>query len=177
MKVRQTGFTLIELLVAMLISLVLIFACTSLYSSLKSSITLAQGLATAQESLRGSFYLMSRSVRQAEKYDITGTSGAVLTTTYAPTSNTVYSCLGHTVSSAGGTDTFSLVGGDLSCDDGIANELIALGVSSIYFENITGTNGDGVKVTIKIEGMPDSYASGLSFALALRQKVLLDITN
>ena len=173
-KARQAGFTLIELLIAMLISLTLVFACTTLYSSLKSSIMLAQNLATAQESLRGAFYLMSRSVRQAQSFTI---SGAVLTTTYgaAPADSNIYSCLGNSVS--GSTDTYSSDGDDLYCDDGSGAQLIALDVTDLQFETITGTNDDGLKVTMEIDGMPSSYVDGFTFTLALRQKILLELVD
>ena len=169
-KARQAGFTLIELLIAMLISLTLVFACTTLYSSLKSSIMLAQNLATAQESLRGAFYLMSRSVRQAQSFTI---SGAVLTTTYgaAPADSNIYSCLGNSVS--GSTDTYSSDGDGLYCDDGSGAQLIALDVTELQFEEISaasGTSDDGLKVTMKIDGLPSSYDDGITFTLALRQR-------
>lgn len=173
-KVRQAGFTLIELMIAMLISLTLVFACTTLYSSLKDSILLAQDLATAQESLRSSFYLMSRSVRQAEDFKV---SGATLTTIYgaSPSGSNIYSCLGNSVS--GSSDTYSSDGNDLYCDDGSGAQLIALGVTSMTFGTVTGTNADGIEVTLNIDGMPSSYNDGINFRLALRQKILLDLSD
>lgn len=170
-KVRQAGFTLIELMVAMLISLTLVFACTALYSSLKESIQLAQGLATAQDSLRSSYFLMSRSVRQAVDLDI---SGAQFTTTYGapPTDGSpVYNCLGRDAASAA-TDTFYAAGGYLYCDDGSGAEKIALAVTKMTLLANTGTNYDGLIVQLEIAGMPATYASGATFTLALRQKIL-----
>jgi len=180
----QAGFTLIELLIAMLISLILIFASTTLYSSLKSSTQTAQNLANAQESLRGAFYLLSRSVRQADTFTLNGASGAAateLTTTYGeiPAGNTIYSCLGNT-RSLGDQDVFSSDGTDLYCDDtadGSGAELIALDVSKIEFLNVTGNNDDGLTVNMIITGMPDSYSTGFSFTLALRQKILKDLAE
>jgi len=178
-KTQQAGFTLIELMVSMLISLTLIFACTALYSSLKSSISSAQNLAYAQESLRDSFYLLSRSLRQAESFSI---SGAKLTTTYGPeaTVSNIYSCLGND-RILGDADVFFKKEGEdevgLYCyDDGVVEnaQLIALGVSDLQFEQISD---DGLKVTMKIDGMPSSYVGGLTFTLALRQKILLNLTE
>lgn len=184
-KKQQLGFTLIELLIAMLISLTLIFACTTLYSSLKNSIQTAQSLANAQESLRGAFYLLSRSVRQADTFTLGGASGAAateLTTVYGetPVGNTIYSCLGN-ARSEGDMDIFSSDGSDLYCDDnpgsGIGAQLIALDVTKIEFLNITGNNDDGLSVNMVITGMPESYSSGVSTTLALRQRILLSLAE
>ncbi|WP_415230664.1 PilW family protein [Psychromonas sp.] len=183
-EAQQGGFSLIELLIAMLISLILIFACTTLYSSLKSSISTSQKLAKAQESLRGSFYLLSRSLYQADGIDVSGTP---LIVKYSSLINhDMYSCLGNTISSAGSTDSYFTATDDdglshLYCDDGSGEQLIALGVETLTFEAISHASGtivDGVKVTMKIDGMPSSsYSDGLTFTLALRQKVLLDLTE
>ncbi len=174
-KVRQSGFTLVELMIAMLISLTLVFACTTLYSSLKNSIAAAQGLATAQESLRSAFYLMSRSVRQAQSFAISGASDTVLTATYGtpPAGSTAYSCLGNIIVS-GSADTYSTDGDGLYCDDGSGAQLIALNVEELQFEKI---NDDGLKVRVEIDGIPASYTDGITFTLALRQKILLDLSN
>jgi prepilin-type N-terminal cleavage/methylation domain-containing protein len=170
--VQQTGFSLVELLIAMVISLTIIFACTSLYSSLKSSVRVAQDLAKAQESLRGSFYLMSRSIHQANSITI---SGAQLTINYTepPTGGVIYSCLGNSMTS-GSAETYSSNGSGLYCDDGTGPQLIALDIEGLQFAAV---NVDGVKITMEIAGMPSSYVGGLTFTLALRQKVLLGLAE
>ncbi|WP_372882289.1 PilW family protein [Psychromonas sp.] len=183
-KIGQGGFTLIELMVAMVISLTLIFACTVLYSSLKSSISTAQELAKAQESLRGAYYLLSRSVRHAGSVAV-GTSGALITTYGAsPASgDKIYSCLGNDDRVSGSTDTYWSEDNDLYCDDEIDKQKIALGVTGFTFTTISHANStgdiiyDGVEVTMEIDGMPSSYAGGLTFTLALRQKVLLELAD
>jgi prepilin-type N-terminal cleavage/methylation domain-containing protein len=195
-KPQQAGFSLVELLVAMLISLTLIFACTALYSSLKNSINTAQKLATAQESLRGSFYLLSRSVHQANSIAISGANNTnqQLTVGYGepPGGEEIYGCLGNKMES-GSADTY-LVDVDtegephLYCDDdgigiGSAAELIALDVTWLRFQNVTGNNEHGLIVKMKIEGMPEYLGDkkigelGLSFPLALRQKILLELAE
>lgn len=187
-KPQQAGFSLIELLVAMLISLTLIFACTALYSSLKSSIQTAQKLATAQESLRGAFFLMSRSVHQAKEIKGSGASGGdrftEFTTTYGetPTGEKIYSCLGN-YRNEGDTDFFSSDGAGLYCDDGSGSQLIALNIEELTFIPYSGLNGDGGLFNLKIAGMPEYLGDkklaedGLSFSLALRQKILLELTE
>jgi len=188
-KIQQAGFSLIELMVAMVISLTIIFACTALYSSLKSSISTAQDLATAQESLRNSFYLLSRSLRQAESFSI---SDAELTTTYGPeaTVSNIYSCLGNDRILDNKDVFFKKEDRDgLYCyDDGddtkAGAQLIGLGVSGLQFKKI---NENGVKVFMEIAGMPESMETtgdfpdvktkGLTFTLALRQKILSDLVE
>ena len=185
-KKAQVGFSLVELMVAMMISLTLIFACTALYSSLKSSMTTAQSVATAQESLRGAFYLMSRSVYQADSVSISGatTTNQELTVTYnPPPTGLIYSCLGNSITSTA-TDTYLVDVDDddqahLFCDDGTGAQLIALDVKTLNFTTISDASGtiNGLTVRMKIEGMPASLfdGGGLTFTLALRQKILLDL--
>jgi prepilin-type N-terminal cleavage/methylation domain-containing protein len=184
-KTQQAGFSLIELLVAMLISLTLIFACTALYSSLKNSIQTAQKLATAQESLRGAYYLMSRSLRQADDMEV---SGAELTVSYVspPSGVVIFSCLGNEISS-GSTDTYYLDVSGLYCDDhsGVvaSEQLIALNINGLILEESgaidttsTGTGYNGVIVTLKIDEVSAALGTnGLKFNLALRQKVLANL--
>lgn len=185
-KAQQAGFSLIELLVAMVISLTLIFGCTALYRSLKSSMTTAQHLAEAQESLRGAFYLMSRSVYHAADFDISGainTNQQLIVTYDPPPSGELYSCLGTPIASAR-TDIYSSDGDGLYCDDGTGAQLIALDVEKLQFEAI---NDNGIKVFMKITYMPESMTTsgafpdpvqkGLTFSLALRQKILLDLAE
>jgi prepilin-type N-terminal cleavage/methylation domain-containing protein len=180
-KAQQAGFSLIELMVAMVISLTLIFACTALYSSLKASMTTAQNLGKAQESLRGAFYLMSRSVYQAESVEISGANDELLTVNYnPPPTGDIYSCLGSKITSAS-SDAYSTNGAGLLCDDGTGAQLIALDVKTLNFITISDASGtvNGLTVTMNIEGMPASLfdGGGLTFTLALRQKILLGLAQ
>ncbi|MFQ3175862.1 MAG: prepilin-type N-terminal cleavage/methylation domain-containing protein [Psychromonas sp.] len=178
-KTQQAGFSLLELLVAMVVSLMLIFACTTLYSSLKISMTTAQELGKTQESLRGAFYLMSRSVYQAESVTISGAGDQLRVTYNPPLTGDIYGCLGKPISTAGRTDTYSSNGAGLFCDDGSGAELIALDIKNLNFTKINDASGtiNRLTVTMKIEGMPASLFDdgGLTFILALRQKILLDL--
>ncbi|WP_354623902.1 prepilin-type N-terminal cleavage/methylation domain-containing protein [Psychromonas sp. MME2] len=179
LKTKQVGFTLIELMVAMTISLSLVFACTTLYGSLKNSINIAQNLSNAQESLRGAFYLLSRSVHQAQGININGvnTANQELVVTYGePQSGGIlYGCLGNSMVS-GSSDTYYSDGAGLYCDDGSGAQLITLDVERLRFDNITGTNEEGLIVKLKVTGMPDSLGNdGVTFKLALRQKILTNL--
>lgn len=181
-KAGQNGFSLIELMIAMMISLVLVFACASLYTSLKSTITISQNLAKVQESLRGSYYLLSRSIRQAESVTVSGAIGSnqSLTVVYAepPASGAIYNCLGNPITASGDSETYSSDGNGLYCDDGSGPQLIALDVERLGFSDPSGNNDTGLDVNIKVEGMPDSFGDdGLFFKLALRQKILLELTQ
>ncbi|MCE0558822.1 prepilin-type N-terminal cleavage/methylation domain-containing protein [Motilimonas sp. E26] len=171
-----SGFTLIELLIAMLLGLVLVLACSSVYGSLKNTLNTAKQLSEAQESLRGAFNLISRSVRQGDSIGIsTLNSQGELLVTYQDinTGDQVLSCLGNTRSN-GNSDRFYSDGKGLYCDDGIGNQLIALNVEKFQLQAI-GT--EGVNVSIKVTGMPTNMGTnGLTFTVALRQKILARIT-
>ncbi len=90
-----------------------------------------------------------------------------------PAGSTAYSCLGNIIVS-GSADTYSTDGDGLYCDDGSGAQLIALNVEELQFEKI---NDDGLKVRVEIDGIPASYTDGITFTLALRQKILLDLSN
>ncbi|MCE2570087.1 PilW family protein [Motilimonas eburnea] len=172
----QRGFTLIELLIAMLLGLVLILACTSVYSSLKSTLSTTRSLSEAQESLRGAFNLITRSVRQSDNISVSTLNGfGELLVSYNNISagDQVVSCLGNTRIN-GTSDRFYSNGAGLFCDDGIGNQLIALNVENFTLQAI-GT--EGVNVSIKVTGMPASLGTdGITFTVALRQKILARIT-
>lgn len=169
------GFTLIELLIAMLLGLVLVLACSSVYGSLKNTLNTTKSLSEAQESLRGAFNLISRSVRQGDSIGIsTLNSQGELLVTYQDINagDQVLSCLGNTRSN-GTSDRFYYNKG-LYCDDGIGNQLIALNVEKFQLQAV-GT--EGVNVSIKVTGMPTNMGTnGLTFTVALRQKILARIT-
>ncbi|WP_193755594.1 prepilin-type N-terminal cleavage/methylation domain-containing protein [Psychromonas sp. psych-6C06] len=185
---RQAGFSLVELLIAMVISLTLIFACASVYSSLRDSIKASQDLSTAQESLRTAHYLMSRSVRQGYGLALSGANGTdrELIVTYGSEAdnNIFYGCLGERQYS-GAKDTFKIVDDNLYCHTvgkasaGAATlvsveELVALDVTNISASLATG-NKKGVYIALAIKGMPgDMATNGFKFSLAMRQRILID---
>lgn len=189
-KIKQTGFSLVELMIAMVISLVLIFACTSVYSSLQASLNVAKDLSTAQESLRTAHYLMARSVRQGYGMEVKVVDGLQqLVITYGSEADdyNFYGCLGGTQAS-GSTDTFYVKDNYLYCEtatvtvvsgaaDTIAitgDEPIALDVAFMSAALATGTK-KGVEVTLGIEGMPTNMlADGFTFSLAMRQRIIID---
>ncbi|MCP5078154.1 MAG: prepilin-type N-terminal cleavage/methylation domain-containing protein [Psychromonas sp.] len=191
--IKQTGFTLVELLIAMVISLTLILACASVYSSLQNSIMASQGLSNAQESLRTAHYLMSRSVRQGNSMTLSGAGPArelIITYGKEAASNTFYGCLG-TEQVSGSIETFSV-----RADSGInhlycsskastgatANrQVIAVGVNKLFADFDTNLTRKGVVVRLAITGMPgdattpgNMASDGFEFTLAMRQRILLD---
>lgn len=172
------GFSLVELLIAMLISLVLVFACSSIYISLKQSLEVSQALSKAQESLRGSFYLMSRSAHQSAGYSIAAitVSGSSLTLSGAapsiaaqdgknvalqlvygePLNGIVYSCLGNPRQSDA-VDTYYSDGEVLRCDDNydgavLKGEAVALAVSKFRLVELSDA---GFEVIMNIKGIPE----------------------
>lgn len=179
------GFSLVELLIAMLISLVLVFACTSIYSSLKDSLKVSQALSKAQESLRGSFYLISRSAHQSLSYSIAAItisgSGSTLSGAVAsvasqtgkdvalqlvygdPEGRAVYSCLGNT-RALNSVDTYYSDGEVLRCDDNyngsvLKGEAVALAVTKFRLAELSDS---GFEVIINIDGIPKKQYSAIS---------------
>ncbi len=186
-RMTQTGFSLVELLIAMLISLTLIFACASVYSSLRNSITISQGLSNAQESLRGAHYLLSRSVRQGHDLQISSvaTSPSIVVT-YGEQANTndFYGCLSE-IQRSGATDTFFVKEAHLYCTTVSSDptpvtttEIIALDVQSLS-ASLSTLSKKGVDVNLVIKGMPGDTTGtmgkdGFTFSLAMRQRILID---
>lgn len=185
-RFKHTGFTIIELLISMIISLTMIFACASVYSSLQASISVSQKLSTAQESLRTAHYLMSRSVRQGYGMQLSGAnSSSALVVTYGSAANDhlFYGCLGARQMS-GATDTFFVANDHLSCSTKISagasteTAVIALNVSSLS-ASLEASPKKGVDITLLIDGMPGETTGtmgvdGFTFSLAMRQRILVD---
>lgn len=174
---QQNGFTLVELMIAMVISLTLIFACSSVYSSLQASIQTAKAISTAQESLRSAHYLMSRSVRQGYEMQVNVVDGKQqLQITYGDEADTgtFYGCLGE-AQAAGSSELFFVDDGHLYCRTStLSAERIALDVTELKATLATSPL-KGVQVTLAIDGMPGDMADdGFSFWLAMRQRILID---
>lgn len=184
---KQAGFSLVELMIAMTISLTLILACTSVYSSLQSSIDRSQKLSNAQESLRGAHYLLARSIRQGEGLSIDVISGKqqiVITYGAEADENLFYGCLGEQQMS-GAIDTFKISNDHLYCETKASagapttpSKLVALDVLSISASLATGTK-KGIDINLKVAGMPTGGAdtmgvTGFTFSLAMRQRILID---
>jgi prepilin-type N-terminal cleavage/methylation domain-containing protein len=190
-KLKQKGFSIVELIIAMAISLLLVFACTSVYSSLSASIDTSQRLSNAQESLRGAHYLLARSIRQGYGLSV---SGAVenqrIIVTYGTEAddNFFYGCLGKRQES-GAIDTFYVSENinkkkHLYCETRASagapttNNIIALDVTYISASLATGTK-KGIDINLKIDGMPSGAigtmgVDGFTFSLAMRQRILID---
>lgn len=195
-KIKQSGFSIVELLIAMVISLTLIFACASVYSSLQNSIVASQGLSTAQESLRTAHYLMSRSVRQGQGIQLSGANNTsreiIVTYGGIAETNDFYGCLG-VIQRSGAKDTY-LVATDagtqknhLYCKSessvGVVTpaQIIALDVEKLSASLATRDDAGvsvilkGIDVGLAIKGMPgDMATNGFTFSLAMRQRILID---
>lgn len=188
--IKQDGFTIIELLIAMVISLTLIFACASVYTSLQNSISISQSLSNAQESLRTAHFLMSRSVRQGYGIELSGANGTIdrqMIITYGgPSANgsVFHGCLGQQLPE-GATDTY-YIGTDnenkkhlfcatkVNAGAPVESEIIALYVQSLSASLATSPK-KGVDVNLAITGMPgDMETNGYTFSLAMRQRILID---
>ena len=172
MKKNIEGFTLVELMISLVISSFILLGITGTYSSLSATIDASKELENAQEVIRYSSQVFTRSLKQTEvSPDVTVDQQL---TVVQPAN--VTPCTGQDAPAVAYTEvyTFSALTSVLSCRINVgvnANTNIDL-LSGI--NNITYTL-DGNLVTIAVEPtvLPQSFADGaVNIDIALTNLIL-----
>ncbi len=167
-KARQSGYTLIEMLVAMAVGLFLLAGVAMSYSAIKNTVRMTQELSDAQEVIRYTSQVFTRSVKQTNSEPII--SVAPLTIQFQQLANAL-SCQGSTPT-ADYTESYTLENGFLTCDIGDGNGAVQLlkGIESINFEY----DNHLVSITVKPINMPSHFGGGLQIDIATTQLILLE---
>ncbi|GMM86227.1 PilW family protein [Pseudoalteromonas sp. MTN2-4] len=167
-KFSQTGYTLLEMLVAMAVGLFLLAGVAMSYSAIKSTVRMTQELSDAQEVIRYTSQVFTRSVKQTNNEPII--SAAPLTIQFQQLAN-VLSCQG-TTPAVDYTETYALENGFLTCDIGDGNGAVQLlkGIEAINF----AYNNHLVSVTVKPINIPSHFGVGLQIDIATTQLILLE---
>lgn len=155
-----TGFTLVELMIAVSVGSFLFLAISIAYSTIKATTTQTKQLENAQEVLRYTSQVFSRSIKQTLT-DPT-VSGDFLTLSVEQEADTV-SCIGTQPASAY-TETYTLVNDRLQCDIGAGAQDLLTGVLALNFsyDNASKT----VSITVMPEGLPLNYGNGVLIDIA-----------
>lgn len=173
---KNKGFTLIELMIALVIGGVLILGVTSTYSSIQTSIQTSKDLENAQEVVRYTSQVFTRSLKQTwDNIDIVGDTVVV------KQKENVRPCVGDTPV-LDYTETFAFDGSNLKCSvvtiDGnvVENETIILtGIADMRFV-VDGT-GTLFTVTVLPTELPENFndgvnPAGVNIAIALNTLIL-----
>ncbi|WP_171045544.1 prepilin-type N-terminal cleavage/methylation domain-containing protein [Pseudoalteromonas rubra] len=161
------GFTLLELLIALAIGLFMLGGIAVAYSTIRSTIAVNQELAQAQEVIRYTSQLMTRSIKQTATTPQVMLNGEALEVSQV--ANTP-ACDGS-VPSVAYTETFSLLDGYLLCDlssDNLPAQRLLRGVNDLSF----AVNGLITSIIVTPDGMPLQYAAGIQIDIAASQQVL-----
>ncbi|RZM83588.1 prepilin-type cleavage/methylation domain-containing protein [Pseudoalteromonas rubra] len=161
------GFTLLELLIALSIGLFMLGGIAVAYSTIRSTIAINQELAQAQEVIRYTSQLMTRSIKQTASTPQVIQNGEALEVSQV--ANTP-ACDGS-VPVVDYTETFSLLDGYLLCDvssDNLPAQRLLRGVNGLSFS----VDGLITSITVTPVGVPAQYAAGIQIDVAASQQVL-----
>ena len=167
----QRGFTLVELMISLAISAFLMSGIAFAYSALSQSVDTSKELENAQEVLRYSSEVFTRSLKQTK------------TTPNTPNANTIVvqqETLGSTACNSSKpavpfSETFTLVDNQLRCRVNAGDEEVLLtGLQDISYR----INGNLVEVTVTPENFNvDMLANGFRIDIALSGKILEEALN
>lgn len=165
---RQSGYTLLEMLVAMAAGLFLLAGVAMSYSAIKNTVRTTQELSDAQEVIRYTSQVFTRSTKQTKALPVI--SADTLTIQFEQYAN-VLSCQG-TTPAADYIETYTLTNGFLTCDIGDGGGAVQLlkGVEALSF----GFNNYLVSVLVKPNHMPSHFGTGLQIDIATTQLILIE---
>jgi len=176
---QSKGFTLVELMVAMAIGMFLILGIIGTYSSISASSQASKELENAQEVIRYSSNVFSRSLKQTtEPLTLTNRNQTIVVTQQANTR----SCLGSIIA-VDYVETFTFTQPELSCQitDVNGNELAADTLLLTGIANFqSGLNVDGDLFTLNITPtvLPRNFGNnGVRIDIALTTKIMRDLMN
>ncbi|MFH6954732.1 prepilin-type N-terminal cleavage/methylation domain-containing protein [Pseudoalteromonas sp. XMcav1-K] len=170
-KYVKNGFTLVEVMVALAVSSFLMTGISFVYIALSESVETSKELENAQEVLRYSSEVFSRSLKQTRR------------TPGSPNANTIVvqqETLGSTACNSSKpavpfSETFTLVDNQLRCRVNAGDEEVLLtGLQDISYR----INGNLVEVTVTPESLNvDMLANGFRIDIALSGKILEEALN
>lgn len=162
---QQSGYTLLEMLVAMTVGLFLLAGVAMSYSAIKSTVRMTQELSDAQEVIRYTSQVFTRSAKQTISEPTV--SADRLTIQFEQFAN-VLSCQG-TTPTADYTETYTLSNGFLTCDIGNGAARLLKGIDSINFT----FNNFLVVIVVKPLDIPSHFGAGLQIDIATTQLILI----
>lgn len=170
-KVMQKGFTLVELLVALAVSSFLMAGVSFIYIALSESVQTSKELENAQEVLRYSSEVFTRSLKQTT--DDPQIPNATTLTVQQTTSGST-ACDGSKPA-VPFSETFTLDQNQLLCEvNGGVSQILLTGLADIAYTQ----NGNLIEVTVTPESLNvDMLANGFQIDVALSGKIMMEALN
>lgn len=169
---KTQGFTLIELLIALVIASFLLLGVTGTYSSLQSSIQTSKDLENAQEVLRFTSSVFTRSLKQTSNPVNSPATNILIVQQSANTP----SCIGFQPP-VDYMETFTFAAPDLLCSlSDIAGNVLA--PDTQLLTNIDDLSfainpaGDLITITVQPDGLPASVGDNVAIDIALTSIII-----
>lgn len=170
---NKKGFTLIELLIALVIGSFLILGITGTYSTVQSSVQISKELENAQEVLRFTSKVFTRSLKQTNNLVVTDpAAGTLLVQQVANTR----SCVG-TQPTVDYNETFTFIQPNLFCEvtdtaGGVltADSMLLTGITNLGFA--TNGTGDLVTLTVQPDNLPENFNNSITIDISLTSIII-----
>lgn len=162
---RSQGYTLVELMVALAAGAFLLAGVSLSYSAIKGTILVGKELENAQEVIRYTSKVFTRSIKQTPTLPVVAADGSTITIEQPAG---VITCNGS-VSAAAVSELYSLVDNNFQCALGAAPaERLLTGVSQLNFAI------DNNLVTIKVgpENLPAQFGNTITIDIAVSNVIL-----
>lgn len=162
---KSRGYTLVELMVALAAGAFLLSGVSLAYSAIKGTILVAKELENAQEIIRYSSMVFTRSIKQTPTTPIVSADG--LTITIAQPAG-VITCNGG-IAANDTNEVYSLAANNLTCavGAGVAERLLT-GVEGLDFS----VSNDVVTINIKPESLPTQFGGAIAIDIAASNVIL-----
>lgn len=175
MKYNMQGFSLVELMIALLISTVLMIGVSSAYSSIRGLVNTSKNLENAQEVIRFTADVFTRSLKQTEGPVTIAGGGTQIT---IPQNANSIACDGNRTIGVIYDEVYSHNGINLRCDTGQGDgaRIILTGIRAIRFNQV----GNLVEITVTPKaqlGEPDDEgaAKAIQIDIALTGVMLTNL--
>jgi prepilin-type N-terminal cleavage/methylation domain-containing protein len=171
------GFTLLELMVAMALGTFIILGIVGTYSSISASSQASKELENAQEVIRYSSNVFTRSLKQTTEPLTFANGNQTITVTQKANTR---SCLG-TIVAVDYIENFTFIQPDLRCQitnlvgvEIVANTLLLTGIADLQ----SGLNGDLFTLNVTPTVLPRNFGNdGIRIDIALSSKIMRDAMN
>lgn len=170
MKKYNSGFTLVELMIALVLSSLVLVGIIGSYSTIHGTVQASKELEHAQEVIRYSSQVFTRSLKQTWQPPSFGNGNQLLVKQKANTR----SCLG-TIPVVDYTEAFTFVKPNLSCalEDVVGNELNPDAVLLTGIDDFTTVLNDNLfSITIQPTVLPQNFDGGVRIDIALTNLIL-----
>ncbi|MDP2636271.1 MAG: PilW family protein [Pseudoalteromonas sp.] len=162
---KQRGYTLVELMVALAAGAFLLGGVSLAYSAIKGTVLVGKELENAQEVIRYTSKVFTRSIKQTPVTPIVSADGSSITITQPAG---VVTCTGS-VAAADVNEVYSLDGNNLMCALGaLTPERLLTGLASLNFS----INNELVTINVKPEQLPAQFGDSVAIELAASNVIL-----